>query len=207
MSQQPGGRGHALFDAAVKSEMLSTADVAAHVPVMIPDTLSQYGQFTSSAVDDLVAAGHIHKADTLELLAQRLGVPAENLLGTVERYNEHVARGSDDDYLKPVKSLRPISTGPFYSFGLDLYLFGLTGVGIRIDHQASVVHRDSRSIAGLFAAGECTGGVLGSIYIGSGNALASASTYGRIAGRNAAARALEGQVPAVDWQTLDAAGG
>ena len=70
-----------------------------------------------------------------------------------------------------------------------------------------MVHRDSRSIAGLFAAGECTGGVLGSIYIGSGNALASASTYGRIAGRNAAARALEGQVPAVDWQTLDAAGG
>jgi len=201
-ASQPGGRGYAIFDDAVKREMVSTADVAEHVPVMIPDTLSQYAQFTGAAIDDLVAAGQVKKADTLELLAQTLGVPAANLLGMVERYNRYVARGSDDDYLKPAKNLRPLSTGPYYAFDLDLFMFGLTGAGIRIDHDASVIHRDSRSIEGLFAAGECAGGVLGSIYIGSGNALASASTYGRIAGRNAAAQALTGQVPPIDWKAL-----
>jgi fumarate reductase flavoprotein subunit len=202
-SRQPGGRAFALFDDAVKREMTSADDVADHVSVVIPETMAQYGLFTSTGIDELVRSGQVRKADSLELLARSFGVPEENLLGSVSRYNEHVARGSDDDYLKPDKSLRPVSTGPFYGFGIELYLFGLTGAGIRIDHQASVVHRTSRSIPGLFAAGECTGGVLGSIYIGSGNALASATTYGRIAGRNAAAQTLEGRVPPVDWQTIE----
>jgi len=71
--------------------------------------------------------------------------------------------------------------------------------GIRIDPSAQVIHRNSDPIPGLFAAGECTGGIMVGAYVGSGNALASASTFGRIAGRNAAAFALEGKVPAVDW--------
>jgi len=183
--------------------MASVDDVAAHVSVILPETMPQYGLFTSTGIDELVKSGQVKRADSLELLARNFGVPEENLLGSVERYNEHVTRGSDDDYLKPAKSLRPVSTGPFYGFGVELYLFGLTGAGIRIDHQASVIHRTSRSIPGLFAAGECTGGVLGSVYIGSGNALASASTYGRIAGRNAAARAIEGRVTPVDWKAID----
>jgi fumarate reductase flavoprotein subunit len=42
-------------------------------------------------------------------------------------------------------------------------------------------------VPGLFAAGECTGGVLGGIYVGSGNSYTNCLVYGRIAGRNAAA--------------------
>jgi fumarate reductase flavoprotein subunit len=38
----------------------------------------------------------------------------------------------------------------------------------------------------LFAAGECVGGVLGDVYVGSGNALANALVFGRVAGRSAA---------------------
>ena len=169
---------------------------------MLSDALPQMVAFTSKGIDDLVSAGQISKAPSLELLAQMIGVPAENLIGATERYNGHVDRGSDDDYLKPAKYLRPITTPPYYAFPIDLYLFGLTGVGIRVDHQARAVHRTSRPIPGLFAAGECAGGVLGSVYIGSGNSLGSSMTYGRVAGRNAAAFAREGDVPPVDWRRL-----
>jgi hypothetical protein len=202
---QPGATGYAIFDDAVKQEMTGQDDVIAHVKVVLPFVDQQYSAFTSRGVDDLVSTGQIKKADTLEGLAAILGVPSDNLLGTVERYNGHVAGGSDDDYLKPAKSLRPIATGPFYGFDMHLPLFGLTAAGVRIDHNASVIHRTSRSIPGLFAAGECAGGVLGTIYVGSGNALASASTSGRIAGRSAVAYALEGRVPSVDWSALEAA--
>jgi fumarate reductase flavoprotein subunit len=46
---------------------------------------------------------------------------------------------------------------------------------------------DGRAIAGLFAAGECTGGVVGAQYVGSGNNYANCIVFGRIAGASAAA--------------------
>lgn len=201
---QPGATGYGIFDEATKLSMRSYADVVAHMKVVLPETESIQRLFISSGVDELVAAGKIIKADTLAALAQRLGLPLANLLGTVERYNGLVEHGFDDDYLKPAKSLRSIARGPFYAFDIHLPMFGLTGTGVRIDHNACVIHRDSRAVPGLFAAGECTGGVLGSIYVGSGNSLANASTYGRIAGRNAAAYALKGAVPPFDFAALRA---
>jgi fumarate reductase flavoprotein subunit len=53
-----------------------------------------------------------------------------------------------------------------------------------------VLGDDGTPIPGLFAAGETTGGVLGDIYVGSGNSLSNCATFGRIAGATAAARAL-----------------
>jgi fumarate reductase flavoprotein subunit len=203
-SAQPGAVGYAIFDDATKRSMNSYADVVEHVKVVLPGTESSQRLFISSAVDELVSAGKIIKSDTLQGLAQRLGVPPANLLGTVERYNGLVEHGFDDDYLKPAKSLRSIARAPFYAFDMHLPMFGLTGTGVRIDHNACVIHRDSRAVPGLFAAGECTGGVLGTMYVGSGNALANASTYGRIAGRSAAAYALQGAIPPLDWKALGA---
>jgi succinate dehydrogenase/fumarate reductase flavoprotein subunit len=199
---QPGATGYAIFDAATKRSMQRYEDVAEHVKVVLPETEQLQRMFLSAGVDELVSAGKIIEADTIQNLAQRIGVPPANLAGTLERYNAMVAHGSDDDYLKPSKSLRPVGTGPFYAFDLHLPMFGLTGAGVRIDHNGCVVHRDSRSVRGLFAAGECTGNVLGTMYVGSGNSLANATTYGRIAGRSAATYALSGTVPPMDWKAL-----
>jgi hypothetical protein len=199
---QPGACGYAIFDDATKRSMRTYDDVVRHLKVVLPGTETLQRSYLSSSVDELASAGKIVKADTLSALAARLGIPGDNLLGTLERYNELVLRGSDDDYLKQPHSLRAVSEGPFYAFDIHLPMFGLTGAGVRIDHNACVMHRSGRALPGLFAAGECTGGVLGSIYVGSGNALASASTYGRVAGRSAAAFALTGAVPPVDWAAL-----
>ncbi|AIY18484.2 Fumarate reductase flavoprotein subunit [Pimelobacter simplex] len=61
-----------------------------------------------------------------------------------------------------------------------------THAGLEIDHNAAVLDERGRPIPGLFAAGEAGGGVLGSRYVGGGNAVANALTLGRLAGQNAA---------------------
>lgn len=69
--------------------------------------------------------------------------------------------------------------------------------GIRIDSEARVLREDDGGknglstgpIQGLYAAGEVTGGVHGANRL-AGNSLLECVVVGRIAGRNAAARAL-----------------
>ena len=67
-----------------------------------------------------------------------------------------------------------------------------TGTGLRIDREARVLDRADCPIAGLFAAGEATGGMFGECYAGGGASIANAIIFGRVAGRNAAAASNEG---------------
>ena len=66
-----------------------------------------------------------------------------------------------------------------------------TACGLRIDPSANVRGSDGRGIRGLFAAGECTGGVVGQQYVGSGNNYANCAVFGRVAGASAAALVVE----------------
>ena len=57
--------------------------------------------------------------------------------------------------------------------------------GLAITPRAEVLDRRGRVIPGLFAAGEVTGGIHGTNFMG-GNALSEVFTFGRIAGLSAA---------------------
>lgn len=188
---QPGATAFIILDDATKNAMQTSADVEKYLKVLVPGNEPILRFWTSAGMDELLAAGAIKRANTLEDLARLTGLPAANLVGTVERYNQHVAAGEDADYLKKSEWLRPVSTPPFYASPLIMDRVAVTATGVRIDHDATVLHETSRPIPGLYAAGECTGGVLGDIYVGSGNSLANCAVYGRVAGRNAAARALK----------------
>ena len=67
-----------------------------------------------------------------------------------------------------------------------------TAYGLRIDRDARVLGDDGQPVGGLFAAGECTGGLVGAQYVGSGNSYANCIVFGRIAGASAAAAAADG---------------
>ena len=56
--------------------------------------------------------------------------------------------------------------------------------GVEINTKAEVISKDKKSIPGLFAAGEVTGGVHGGNRLG-GNAVADIVVFGRIAGQSA----------------------
>ncbi len=140
-------------------------------------------------ITEMIAEGVVHQAPTVEDLADHIGVPPENLAGTIERYNADLEAGEDSSYLKPVDFARPLTTPPYYATELRLSVLCLTSTGLRIDRNARVINQRSQPVPGLYAAGECTGGVLGDIYVGSGNSYTNCLVFGRVAGRFAAQQA------------------
>jgi fumarate reductase flavoprotein subunit len=177
---------HAIFDDEAKRAAQPKTSSASK-KVNIPG--ADWEDWVEPVVDEMLVKGRVIKADTLAELAQRLGVPAANLAGSVQRYNADVQAGVDSLYLKEPSVMRPIRTPPFYAAEVRLTQLGLTSVGLRIDPDARVLNRATQPVPGLYAAGECTGGVMGDIYMGSGNSLSNCLTFGRIAGRSAAAHA------------------
>jgi flavocytochrome c len=140
-------------------------------------------------LDDMIDAGIVLSADTVPELARAIGVPEANLVGTIDRYNADVAQGRDSMFLKDPMLMRALDEPPYHATELRLAHLAVTGTGLRIDEQARVLNQSCVPIPGLFAAGECTGGVLSEVYIGSGNSWANCLVFGRIAGAGAAERA------------------
>ncbi|HVW45176.1 MAG TPA: FAD-dependent oxidoreductase [Amycolatopsis sp.] len=140
-------------------------------------------------------AGRTHRADSLEALARQIDVPAETLKFTVDEWNRHLPQGKPDtEFMRHVSladkgftdPLDAISEPPFYAVRMLPGELVCTHAGLEITGSAQVVDRGGRRIAGLFAAGESGGGILGENYVGAGNAVANAVTMGRVAGINAA---------------------
>jgi len=128
----------------------------------------------------------VHKAESLEELAKSTGIPAADFCGTIARYNQLVEAGQDTDFQKASRFLNPISTAPFYAVEVRPTAIAHTGYGMRVDDFGQVIGVDGNLIEGLYAAGECTGGIVGPTYSGSGSSLASAAGVGRMAGEAAA---------------------
>ena len=98
---------------------------------------------------------HVVIADTIEELADKLGIDRKTLVATVKRYNELCAKGYDDDYYKPAKYMLPVEKGPFYALNYFLAMDGANG-GLAINENMQVMGHDG-PVEGLFAAGDTTG--------------------------------------------------
>lgn len=107
----------------------------------------------------------IYHADTLEELADMIGVPAENLLATVEKYNGFIKDGEDKDFGTPVDQMMPIEEGPYHAFILrPITMTSL--VGVKVDGECHLVRADGTVIENLFGAGNMIyGGNLVSYYV------------------------------------------
>lgn len=130
--------------------------------------------------------GYSVKGDTLDDLAKKMNVPAENLKKTFEAYWQAAKTGKDEAFGRP-EMVIPLDKAPFYAVEVSPGIHHCMG-GVTINPKAEVQKKDGGSIPGLYAAGEVTGGVHGGNRIG-GNAVADIVTFGRIAGTNAAAYA------------------
>lgn len=130
----------------------------------------------------------VAQADTIEDLANQLGIDAGNLSATIERYNSLVAAGEDTDFHKNPKYLKAVETAPFYAYDFSLNKCGFhTLGGLKINENAQVLDLDGNPIEGLYAAGRSSCGIFG-YYPGSGSSIADALTFGRIAGQTIAAK-------------------
>ena len=134
-------------------------------------------------VAGMEAKGNVVVADTLEELAEKLGIPADTFVETIERYNSFVDAQKDDDFGKPLFGEK-IDEAPFVATPRSPLLHHTMG-GVKIDTNTHVISTEGNVIDGLYAAGEVTGGLHAGNRLG-GNAMTDFLVFGRIAGENAA---------------------
>jgi fumarate reductase flavoprotein subunit len=175
----------AIFDETAKKEAQPGRPPAYKQMIPGVDPAAMPSNWTEPVIDEQVAAGRVRRATTLDDLARLLSVDAAGLRASVARYNDAVRNGADEEFGKDARFLREIAAPPFYGAELRLGILCLTSKGLRIDAEARVLDRSGSPVEGLFAAGECTGGVLGDVYVGSGNSYANCVVFGRVAGRSA----------------------
>lgn len=130
-----------------------------------------------------VDKGWLVKADTLEELAQKIGVDAEGLAATVAKYNEAVATGVDTEWGRELSMTTGILQPPFYATELGLGLLNTQGGPAR-DAEHHVLDWDDQPVPRLYAGGEF-GSMYTWMYQGAGNI--SECLASRTAGANAAA--------------------
>jgi len=130
--------------------------------------------------------------ETVEEMEEGLGLPTGALVATLERYNEHAARGEDPDFHKHPDWLAPQSTGPWGAFDLTLgkaLYAGFTVGGLAVTVDGEVRREDDTVVPGLFAAGSCASNLAqDSQGYSSGTQLGEGSYFGRRAGSAAARR-------------------
>lgn len=139
---------------------------------------------------ELEANGYIVKADTIEELAEKLGLPVDNFKATVNRYNELADKGVDEDFGKEAHRLTHLDTAPYYGVRQAGGYFICTMDGVKIDANLNVLDQNNLPIEGLYAAGDCSGSYFATSYpnLLAGAAAGRSVTFGRLAGRNAARR-------------------
>lgn len=140
----------------------------------------------ASDVEAAVADGTIFGADSLEELAEQIGVPATNLQSTVDLWNANIEQfGEDLEYNRDTQLIK--LDGPRYYANLNVSAnLGSLG-GLLINTKAEVIDNNGEVIPGLYAGGMNSGGWYGLYYAGSGTSLTGGLVWGHIAGESAAA--------------------
>jgi fumarate reductase flavoprotein subunit len=142
----------------------------------------------------LAAGGNLVSAGSIAELAGKLQLDAAVLQETVDNYNRLVAgqavAGQPARSVEPYKAW-PVRQGPFHAVEVCAGITYTMG-GIATDAQARVLDTRDQPIAGLYAAGACTGGLEGGgAAAGYSGGLSKSSVFGMLAGE-AIAAALAG---------------
>ncbi len=139
------------------------------------------------------------KADTIEELAENLGLPPGRLRETVDAFNTSCRDGAffpteldglATEGITPAKTnwARPISEPPFYGYSLRTGVT-FTYLGLKVDETARVTGPEGR-YENIWAAGEImAGSILGQGYL-AGFGMTIGTVFGRISGEEAARHAV-----------------
>ena len=190
--QHPKGRAFYLYSANVLERVIRESrknvgrqdyDVFAMPPQ--PDREVIDGWFRE-AIDR--GSREVGMADSVEELAEYIGLDPKALRETVDRYNASCADGADWDFFKDPAGLEPLSDGPFYAIAGKLATDGAFG-GVRVDPSMQAYAADGGLVPGLFVTGDFASGrhvVLGGAKKQFLNDMSWALAGGYIAGGSAA---------------------
>ncbi|MCD7956219.1 MAG: flavocytochrome c [Lachnospiraceae bacterium] len=141
----------------------------------------------NETLEGLMELGYIVSGETVEELAEKLGLDADALQATIDQWNADCEAGADSQFGRESNLNKLEGTLYGYNFGVGAHYF--MG-GILINEYTQVVDTNGDAIEGLYAAGEVTGGFHGSYRV-DGSGTADAFVFGRLAGKYAAANAME----------------
>ncbi|WP_374016049.1 flavocytochrome c [Paenibacillus thiaminolyticus] len=134
----------------------------------------------AKAIEQYEKMGFVIQGDTIEALAQEIGVPADQLTATLDTWNSAVKNKEDAEFGRTTAMDNDLSGAPYYAIKIAPGIHYTMG-GVKINTNTEVLNKDGQPIPGLFAAGELTGGLHGQNRIG-GNSVSEIIIFGRQAG-------------------------
>ncbi|MDK6688758.1 flavocytochrome c [Aerococcus urinae] len=167
---------------------LGTRDVVSQAITDLPDhkarlIFDQGVRDRAKAIEFYAAKGYVTEGDDLTELAEKIGLPADQLAQTVADYSQGIAEGKDE--FGRTTGLHALDQAPYYAIEIAPGVHYTMG-GLSIDQDGRVLKTDGTGyIPGLYACGEVVGGLHGSNRIG-GNSIAEIIVFGRLAGQKAA---------------------
>lgn len=126
------------------------------------------------------------EADTIEELAEKLGIDPEKLEETIDDYNDMCDTGVDTQFGKKPAYLHPITGKGKYRVGkFYIAAYGTIG-GVRINKYCEVMDQNGEPIPGLYSAGSDANTIYGDSYNFTlpGNTMGFAINSGRMAGES-----------------------
>lgn len=109
--------------------------------------------------DSAVKTGEVVKADTLEELAHKLGLPRKALDKSIAKYNEAIEKKQDKTFLKPAEELLfTVNKGPFYAICEHCAILG-TLDGVNVDRNCQPVREDGSPIRDIYVVGNNANGL------------------------------------------------
>lgn len=175
----------------------------------IADHTEAAGSYTTVLASTTKNSDWLVQADSLPELAHKLGIPADNLVHTVNRFNRFAAEGADPDFHRGESTysrywgsrrnrdfksdvpftggpvLGPVRTPPFYAVRLELGTVGNLG-GLVTNRHAQVMDAEGRPIPGLYGTSNTTALLTHGFMYTSGACQAKSFVFGYIAARHIA---------------------
>ena len=185
---QPGGVAYSIWDSKWEKEIPASLEFGGGMDWdqdfrVMGDPWSLEAE--QAMMDYNVDSGMLVICDTIEELAEKTGLPYEKLQATIDRYNEMVKNGWDEDFGKRPELLTSISEPPYYALRMFTGLCVSVG-GLNVDIHHAVVDAEGLPIPGLYAVGNnATDLHLGTEYIEGvipGNSLGRCVTFGKMLG-------------------------
>jgi fumarate reductase flavoprotein subunit len=124
-----------------------------------PDGVAILRNYQQEADQEALLDTPVKKADTLEELAEKMGVPVDTFVAQVQHYNDMCRAGRDTDFFKDPKFLVPLEKGPYYAFFEKRFQENAAG-GMKIDSRTRVKNTQGSIIPGLYATGDNARGIL-----------------------------------------------
>ena len=174
---------------AIYDSSYTSWDKDEFVDGMVPPQVME--KFIPGAVEDPKGVFRnlidLHRCDTLEELANELGIPYDKMKESIDRYNELCDRKCDTDFGKPAKYMHKIEKAPFW--GARKHIRVSAGVsGVITNENAQALKADGTPIPGLYCAGNLGGPFYGGAdypFHQTGLSLGRCYTFGMIAAKHA----------------------